>query len=113
MRGDFWQRIERKAPPPSLMGTAAGCPRTPRLRRTRQQVVAMAQERYGGINYTHLAELLAEREGVMLSRSTVRRLLVGAAPLRVGTPPTTSAPLAPAPADAAGRGAPADRRQPA
>jgi transposase len=44
----------------------------------RQQVVAMAQERYGGINHTHLAELLAEREGLVLSRATVRRLLVGA-----------------------------------
>ncbi|MDO8532225.1 MAG: ISNCY family transposase [Dehalococcoidia bacterium] len=45
---------------------------------TRQQVVTMARERYGGINYTHLSELLAEREGLMVSRSTVRRLLVGA-----------------------------------
>jgi len=44
----------------------------------RQQVVAMAQERYMGINHTHLAELLAQREGIVLSRSTVRRLLVGA-----------------------------------
>ena len=43
----------------------------------RRQVVAMAQERYSGINHTHLTELLAEREGVVLSRSTVRRLLVG------------------------------------
>ena len=45
---------------------------------TRQRVVALAQERYGGVNHTHLAELLAEREGVVLSRPTVRRLLVGA-----------------------------------
>ena len=45
---------------------------------TGQQVVATARERYSGINHTHLAELLAEREGVVLSRSTVRRLLVGA-----------------------------------
>ena len=44
----------------------------------RQQVVALAQERYNGINHTHLTELLAEREGVMLSRSTVRRILVRA-----------------------------------
>jgi len=44
----------------------------------RQQVVAMAQELYRGINHTHLAELLAQREGIVLSRSTVRRLLVGA-----------------------------------
>ncbi len=45
---------------------------------TGQQVVAMAQERYSGINHTHLAELLAKLGGVVLSRSTVRRLLVGA-----------------------------------
>jgi len=43
-----------------------------------QQVVTLAQERYWGINHTHLTELLAEREGVMLSRPTVRRLLVRA-----------------------------------
>ena len=41
-----------------------------------QQVVALTQERYQGINHTHLSELLAEREGVMLSRPTVRRILV-------------------------------------
>ena len=45
---------------------------------TVQQVVAMAQGRYSGINHPHLAELLAEREGIALSRPTVRRLLVGA-----------------------------------
>jgi len=44
----------------------------------RQQVVVMAQERYREINHTHLAELLAQREGIVLSRSTVRRFLVGA-----------------------------------
>ena len=44
----------------------------------RQQVLTLAQERYGGINHTHLTELLAEREGVIVSRPTVRRLLVGA-----------------------------------
>ncbi len=43
-----------------------------------QQVVAMAKERYSGVNHTHLAELLAERERIMLSRSTLRRLLTEA-----------------------------------
>lgn len=43
-----------------------------------QQVVALTQERYERINHTHLTELLAEREGVMLSRPTVRRILVRA-----------------------------------
>lgn len=38
----------------------------------------MACERYQGVNHTHLTELLAEREEIVLSRSTVRRFLVGA-----------------------------------
>ena len=42
------------------------------------RVIALARERYLGINHTHLTELLAEREGIMVSRSTVRRLLVRA-----------------------------------
>jgi len=41
----------------------------------RQQMVAMAHGRYSGANHTHLTELLADREGIVLSRSTVRRLL--------------------------------------
>jgi len=44
----------------------------------RQQVVARAKERYSGVNHTHLSELLAEREGITLSRSTLRRLLIEA-----------------------------------
>ncbi len=42
------------------------------------RVVALTQERYQGVNHTHLTELLAEREGVVLSRPTVRRILVRA-----------------------------------
>jgi len=45
---------------------------------TRQLVITLASTRYAGFNHTHLTELLAEREGVTLARSTVRRLLVGA-----------------------------------
>ena len=45
---------------------------------TRTQVVALVRARYSGVNHTHLAELLAEREGIVLGRSTVRRILVGA-----------------------------------
>ncbi len=41
------------------------------------QVVALARERYQGVNHTHLTELLAEREQIVLSRSTVRRFLAG------------------------------------
>lgn len=44
----------------------------------RRLVIRLATERYGGVNHSHLTDLLAEREGVLLSRSTVRRLLVAA-----------------------------------
>jgi hypothetical protein len=43
-----------------------------------QQVVALAQERYQGVNHPHLTELLAEQDGLVLSRPTVRRILVRA-----------------------------------
>jgi len=44
----------------------------------RQQVVDMAKYRYSGVNHTHLTELLSEREGITISRSTLRRILTGA-----------------------------------
>ena len=43
-----------------------------------QQVVTLAREHYLGVNHSHLTELLKEREGVTLSRSTLRRLLTRA-----------------------------------
>ena len=43
---------------------------------TQRRVVTLARERYKDINHTHLTELLAEREGVKLSRPTVRRILL-------------------------------------
>ncbi len=45
---------------------------------TRQKVIALASTRYSGFNHTHLTELLAEREGLFLTRSTVRGILTGA-----------------------------------
>jgi len=44
----------------------------------RERVIALSKERYGGVNHTHLAELLCEREGITLSRSTLRRILTEA-----------------------------------
>ena len=43
-----------------------------------ERVVAFARDGYAGINDTHLSELLAEREGICPSRSSVRRILRGA-----------------------------------
>ena len=42
------------------------------------QVIALASGRYQGVNHSHFTELLAEREEIVLSRSTVRRILVSA-----------------------------------
>jgi transposase len=44
----------------------------------RARIVRLAQGRYAGVNDTHLSELLASEEGIIVSRSTVRRLRVGA-----------------------------------
>lgn len=42
----------------------------------RKQVLELAQSTYAGCNTQHFTELLVEREGVALSRSTVRRVLL-------------------------------------
>ncbi|TFH11069.1 MAG: hypothetical protein E4H08_02220 [Candidatus Atribacteria bacterium] len=43
-----------------------------------RQMIELARTRYGGVNYTHLTELLEEREGIDLSRSTVRTIVLSA-----------------------------------
>jgi transposase len=43
-----------------------------------QQVIELARTSYAGVNHTHLTELLEEREGIDLSRSTVRDILLSA-----------------------------------
>lgn len=46
--------------------------------RVRARVRELAQGNYRDVNHCHLTELLGEREGIVLSRSTVRRILVAA-----------------------------------
>ena len=43
---------------------------------TQEWVRELAKGTYTGFNHTHLTEMLAEREGIHLSRSTIRRLLL-------------------------------------
>jgi transposase len=43
-----------------------------------EQVLELAQREYAGFNDSHLQEALAEREGIVLGRETLRRLLRGA-----------------------------------
>jgi len=42
------------------------------------RVVAFAKDGYAGLNDTHLSELLAERDGIVVSRASVQRILRGA-----------------------------------
>ena len=52
-------------------------------------VVELAAQRYQGANYTHFTELLSEREGIDLSRPTVRRILTRAG---IGSPRSRRSP---------------------
>ena len=45
---------------------------------TRAEVLRLASTRYFGTNHTHLGELLGEREGIHIGRTTLRRILVDA-----------------------------------
>ena len=45
---------------------------------TKTTVLHLARTRYSGTNHTHMSELLREREGIDITRSTLRRLLVNA-----------------------------------
>ena len=44
----------------------------------REQVVALARDKYAGFNHQHLTEKLAEEEQLVLGRTTVRRILLAA-----------------------------------
>ncbi|MFZ0034658.1 MAG: ISNCY family transposase [Sedimentisphaerales bacterium] len=46
--------------------------------RLKQQVVSLASSKYTGFNHQHLTECLAEREDIVISRSSVRNILLGA-----------------------------------
>jgi transposase len=56
---------------------------------TRERIVDLARSRYRGVNDSHLAELLAEEEGIVIGRSSLQRLLRRSG---VGTTRTRRAP---------------------
>lgn len=55
----------------------------------RDRVVELATTTYAGVNHAHLAELLAEREGLEIAERTLRRILAEAniRPVRTRRPP--------------------------
>ena len=58
---------------------------------TGSRVVHLARTVYEGANHTHLSELLSEREGLDMDRTTLRRILVtpGSAVRGAGARPST------------------------
>lgn len=59
-------------------GNRGRCPVWATAPETAARVVALARGPYAGFNQQHFTEMLAEREGIPLSRSTVRRVLLAA-----------------------------------
>ena len=45
---------------------------------TRDRMLRLACTQHAGTNHTHLSELLSEREGIDIARTTLRRILVNA-----------------------------------
>ena len=69
----------RKVGPPALAhGNRGRCPHNAVLEAAAAAVVKLASNGYAGANHSHLTELLREREGIDLSRPTVRRILTKA-----------------------------------
>ena len=62
----------------------------------RSEVLRLAQTRYPDANHTHLSELLREREGIEIGRTTLRRILTGAGLKEPAPPSAAPAPCPPA-----------------
>jgi len=70
-------RLERDGPAGLVHGNR-GRPSPRRLdEATRARIVALAEDTYHDVNDSHLADLLAEQEGITIGRSSLRRLLRG------------------------------------
>ena len=64
-------------------------PSTTTCSEIQEKVMALATGAYSGFNHSHLTEMLADREGIHLSRSTVRRVLLAGG---IGSPRRRRAP---------------------
>src|SRR5713226_5016064 len=70
------RRAYRRHGPKALVHGNRGRPSPRRVApATRARLVHLAQTTYAGVNHTHLSELLADREGLVLSQPTIHRIL--------------------------------------
>jgi transposase len=68
-------RLASDGPAALAHGNRGRAPSNRRSEAVRARIVELAAGRYAGVNDSHLAELLAEREGIAISRAALRRLL--------------------------------------
>ena len=81
--------FEREGPAALQHGNAGRTPANRTDQELRERLVELAATTYAGVNRAHLAELLAEREGIVVKERTLRRLLsaAGLPPARRHRPP--------------------------
>ena len=101
----------KEGPAAVAHGNRGRKPATTTCPRTQQKVMELAEGPYAGLNHTHLTEMLAEREDVHLSRSTVRRVLLAGGRAKPPPPQSLQA-LQPTGALSPGGDAAADRWEP-
>ena len=89
MLAGCWRLIAKMVPPHWPTATVAAVPHNAIPSAEAAAVVELATGRYEGANHTHLTELLSEREGIDLSRPTVRRILAKAG---IGSPRSRRSP---------------------
>lgn len=71
-------RFRREGAAALAHGNRGRKPRHALAPEVRDRVLNLAQTIYQGLNHQHFAELLAEREGIVVSRPTIRRILTAA-----------------------------------
>jgi transposase len=71
-------RVVAEGPAGLVHGNRGRAPSNRRSEEVWARIVDLAVGRYAGVNDSHLSELLAEREGITISRAALRRLLRGA-----------------------------------
>ena len=71
-------RVERDGPAGLVHGNRGRAPSNRLSEETKARIVELTDESYVHVNDSHLSELLAEREGITISRAALRRLLRGA-----------------------------------
>src|SRR3972149_6577284 len=66
---------QREGPRGIIHGNRGRAPAHATSADLRSKLIALATGKYEGVNHSHLAELLWEREGLQVSRPTLRRIL--------------------------------------